>query len=217
MTQMIKNYFLNSCISLVLAFSCTSCTRIYDAITLKALVNKPQIPFENPVIITVKNNLPCFYLPPAKPKEYIGIDGTDAKIDYVNISVAYAKKNPNDARAKLVWSVGYYSPKTQRPKAIDMQPLSNIEKCIIYGQESNELKIEPQPIYDKNYTEPPEFASIEYLSALQLNATYIVTIVRGLRDEKGIWNYKNDSPFCVGLDSNKQRVLNPPNCDQPLQ
>jgi hypothetical protein len=196
---------------------CTSCTRLYDAITLKGLVNQPRIPFENPVVITIKNDLPCFSLPPAKPKEYIGIDGTEAKINVVAIEVRYAKKNPKRALTGLIWHAFYRPTATQRPRAIDLKPLSTIEKCIAYGQENNELKIQPRPISDKNHTESPEFASIQYLSAIQLNTTYIVTIVRGLRDEKGVWEYVNDSEFCIGLDKDNQRVLNPPNCDQPQQ
>jgi hypothetical protein len=214
---MSENHFLNICLMLVIAFSCTSCMGIYDAITLKALVNKPRIPFENPVIITIKNDLPCFSLPTTKSKEYIGIDGTDAKINYISIGVVYAKKNLKHFRTKLVWRVRYFPPENQRPRALDLMPVSNIEKCVVYGQENNELKIQSEPTYDKNYSEPPEFASIKYLSAIQLNTTYIVTIARGLRDEKGVWSYVNDSEFCIGLDKDNQRVLNPPNCDQPQQ
>jgi hypothetical protein len=211
---MSENHFLNICLMLVIAFSCTSCMRIYDAITLKPLINKVRTPFENPVVITIKNDLPCFSLPSARPKEYIGIDGTDAKIDFISATVTYTKKKA--AAVRVVWSAFYDPPSNLRPKAIDLQPLSNLDKCILYGKDDDQLKTTPNVPFPPTYSGSPIPEPVAYLSAFLLNTTYYVEIKRVLRDEKGEWDLFNESPFCIGLDKNNQRVLNPPNCDQPL-
>jgi hypothetical protein len=210
---MIKNYFLNSCI-LLLSIGGIACTKISDAITLKPLINKTRTPFENPVVITIKDELPCFSLPPPKPKEYIGIDGTDAKVDSISVRVTYAKKKA--AAIRVVWSAFYDPPSNQRPKAIDLQPLSNSNKCISYGKDNDQLKITPYVPFPPTYSGPPVPEPVAYLSELLLNTTYYVEITRVLRDEKGEWDLLNESSFCIGLDQNNQRVLNLPNCDQPL-